>query len=64
MRRDDLYKEYDGWQVLDPTPQELSEGIVQLLHCHLHDGSLHPTPETSLKNKTMFYFEFFSGGVT
>lgn len=26
MRRDDLPKENNGWQVLDPTPQELSEG--------------------------------------
>ncbi|KAF0041479.1 hypothetical protein F2P81_007377 [Scophthalmus maximus] len=26
MRRDDLPKGNDGWQVLDPTPQELSEG--------------------------------------
>lgn len=30
MRRDDLPKEYDGWQVLDPTPQELSEGTFLL----------------------------------
>ncbi|XP_042352869.1 protein-glutamine gamma-glutamyltransferase 2 [Plectropomus leopardus] len=27
MRRDDLPKGNDGWQVLDPTPQELSEGV-------------------------------------
>ena len=28
MRRPDLTDEgkYDGWQVLDPTPQELSDG--------------------------------------
>ncbi|XP_041795418.1 protein-glutamine gamma-glutamyltransferase 2 [Chelmon rostratus] len=26
MRRDDLLKGNDGWQVLDPTPQELSDG--------------------------------------
>ncbi|XP_078112302.1 protein-glutamine gamma-glutamyltransferase 2 [Sander vitreus] len=26
MKRDDLPKGYDGWQVLDPTPQELSDG--------------------------------------
>lgn len=26
MRRDDLFKGNDGWQVLDPTPQELSDG--------------------------------------
>nr|XP_019957689.1 PREDICTED: protein-glutamine gamma-glutamyltransferase 2-like [Paralichthys olivaceus] len=26
MRRDDLSKGNDGWQVLDPTPQELSDG--------------------------------------
>lgn len=36
MRRDDLPKEYNGWQVLDPTPQELSDGIFQLNYCHLH----------------------------
>lgn len=36
MRRDDLLKKYDGWQVLDPTPQELSDGTVQLNYCHLH----------------------------
>lgn len=35
MRRDDLPKENNGWQVLDPTPQELSEGTIQLFHCHL-----------------------------
>ncbi|XP_036386811.1 protein-glutamine gamma-glutamyltransferase 2-like [Megalops cyprinoides] len=31
MRRPDLSRDaiYDGWQVLDPTPQELSEGV----HC-------------------------------
>lgn len=28
MRRDDLPKGNDGWQVLDPTPQELSDGTV------------------------------------
>lgn len=47
MRRDDLPKEYDGWQVLDPTPQELSEGTFQLLHCHLQvstDGSATSNP--------------------
>ncbi|XP_071403469.1 protein-glutamine gamma-glutamyltransferase 2-like [Centroberyx affinis] len=27
MRREDLSKGYNGWQVLDPTPQELSEGV-------------------------------------
>uniref|UniRef100_A0A671VDD9 protein-glutamine gamma-glutamyltransferase n=1 Tax=Sparus aurata TaxID=8175 RepID=A0A671VDD9_SPAAU len=27
MRRDDLPKGNDGWQVLDPTPQELSDGV-------------------------------------
>ncbi|XP_023683026.1 protein-glutamine gamma-glutamyltransferase 2-like isoform X1 [Paramormyrops kingsleyae] len=27
MTREDLSKDYDGWQVLDPTPQERSEGV-------------------------------------
>ncbi|CAJ1057455.1 protein-glutamine gamma-glutamyltransferase 2 [Xyrichtys novacula] len=27
MKRDDLPKGNDGWQVLDPTPQELSDGV-------------------------------------
>uniref|UniRef100_A0A671MJ83 protein-glutamine gamma-glutamyltransferase n=1 Tax=Sinocyclocheilus anshuiensis TaxID=1608454 RepID=A0A671MJ83_9TELE len=27
MKRDDLPEGYDGWQVLDPTPQERSDGI-------------------------------------
>uniref|UniRef100_A0A4W4G3Y5 protein-glutamine gamma-glutamyltransferase n=1 Tax=Electrophorus electricus TaxID=8005 RepID=A0A4W4G3Y5_ELEEL len=27
MRREDLPKGYDGWQVLDPTPQERSDGV-------------------------------------
>ncbi|KAM6937937.1 protein-glutamine gamma-glutamyltransferase 2 [Xenentodon cancila] len=27
MRRDDLPEGNDGWQVLDPTPQELSDGV-------------------------------------
>ncbi|KAK3548442.1 hypothetical protein QTP70_013131 [Hemibagrus guttatus] len=27
MSREDLPKGYDGWQVLDPTPQERSEGV-------------------------------------
>lgn len=26
MRRSDLGEEFDGWQVVDPTPQEKSEG--------------------------------------
>lgn len=59
MRRDDLPKEYNGWQVLDPTPQELSEGTFQLLHCHLQvftNCSLHQTPQTSLKSKTLFFY--------
>lgn len=33
MRRDDLPKENDGWQVLDPTPQELSNGEYQCGPC-------------------------------
>ncbi|XP_014288385.1 annulin [Halyomorpha halys] len=27
MKRDDLGREYKGWQVIDSTPQELSEGV-------------------------------------
>ncbi|XP_030621148.1 protein-glutamine gamma-glutamyltransferase 2-like [Chanos chanos] len=27
MKREDLPKGYDGWQVLDPTPQERSDGV-------------------------------------
>lgn len=26
MRRSDLTEEFDGWQVVDPTPQEKSAG--------------------------------------
>lgn len=26
MRRSDLSEEFDGWQVVDPTPQEKSAG--------------------------------------
>lgn len=32
MRREDLPKGNDGWQVLDPTPQELSDGIFIILN--------------------------------
>lgn len=35
MRRDDLPKGNDGWQVLDPTPQELSDGAFLLLSSKL-----------------------------
>lgn len=28
MSREDLSKGYDGWQVLDPTPQERSDGRI------------------------------------
>lgn len=30
MSRKDLPKGNDGWQVLDPTPQELSDGIFTI----------------------------------
>lgn len=30
MKRDDLPEGYDGWQVLDPTPQERSDGKALL----------------------------------
>ncbi|KAG7244880.1 hypothetical protein INR49_026544, partial [Caranx melampygus] len=33
MRRDDLPKGNDGWQVLDPTPQELSDGEYRCGPC-------------------------------
>ncbi|KAL4006119.1 hypothetical protein ACER0C_005832 [Sarotherodon galilaeus] len=33
MRRDDLPKGNDGWQVLDPTPQELSNGVFRCGPC-------------------------------
>ncbi|KAM3609331.1 uncharacterized protein V6R79_013113 [Siganus canaliculatus] len=33
MRRDDLSKGNDGWQVLDPTPQELSDGEYRCGPC-------------------------------
>lgn len=42
MRRDDLPKGNDGWQVLDPTPQELSDGTS------LVDVSYQPANETEL----------------
>lgn len=32
MRRDDLSKGNDGWQVLDPTPQELSDGTFLMFN--------------------------------
>ena len=38
MARPDLAPGYDGWQVLDPTPQEKSEGMA----CTV--PALHPTP--------------------
>ncbi|XP_075998738.1 protein-glutamine gamma-glutamyltransferase 2 [Genypterus blacodes] len=33
IRRDDLPKGYDGWQVLDPTPQERSDGVFRCGPC-------------------------------
>lgn len=32
MKRPDLDGDYDGWQVLDPTPQETSAGQSMLMH--------------------------------
>lgn len=32
MKRDDLSKGCDGWQVLDPTPQERSEGTFLIFN--------------------------------
>ena len=29
MRRDDLPRGYDGWQVIDATPQEISSGLFR-----------------------------------
>lgn len=50
MTRPDLGAGYDGWQVLDPTPQEKSEGTTsstQKLHPP-HTPALlgHPTTAT------------------
>ena len=38
MKRPDLSDDsvYDGWQVLDPTPQEKSGGTVQKYEHHNH----------------------------
>ncbi|MED6245183.1 hypothetical protein ATANTOWER_032679, partial [Ataeniobius toweri] len=33
MKRSDLSPEFDGWQVVDPTPQEKSEGIFRCGPC-------------------------------
>uniref|UniRef100_A0A667Y6E3 protein-glutamine gamma-glutamyltransferase n=1 Tax=Myripristis murdjan TaxID=586833 RepID=A0A667Y6E3_9TELE len=33
MRRDDLAAGYDGWQALDPTPQERSDGVYRCGPC-------------------------------
>ncbi|XP_071331573.1 protein-glutamine gamma-glutamyltransferase E-like isoform X2 [Trachinotus anak] len=33
MRRPDLGEEFDGWQVVDPTPQEKSDGIFRCGPC-------------------------------
>ncbi|XP_024149876.1 protein-glutamine gamma-glutamyltransferase 5 [Oryzias melastigma] len=33
MRRDDLSAEFDGWQVVDPTPQETSAGMYRCGPC-------------------------------
>ncbi|XP_071761907.1 protein-glutamine gamma-glutamyltransferase 2 [Centroberyx gerrardi] len=35
MKREDLSKGYNGWQVLDPTPQELSDGVYCCGPCPL-----------------------------
>jgi hypothetical protein len=37
MDREDLPKGYDGWQALDPTPQEKSDGTAPL---DIHDQSV------------------------
>lgn len=38
MKRPDLSDDgkYDGWQVLDPTPQELSDGALQFISFSLN----------------------------
>lgn len=38
MRRDDLSPEFNGWQVVDPTPQETSAGEPRNQPQH-RDGS-------------------------
>ena len=35
MQREDLTKGYGGWQVLDPTPQERSNGRALLIHLEM-----------------------------
>lgn len=34
MKREDLPEGYDGWQVLDPTPQERSDGNLSFKNVH------------------------------
>ncbi|XP_056622240.1 protein-glutamine gamma-glutamyltransferase 2 isoform X2 [Triplophysa dalaica] len=36
MKRGDLPEDYDGWQVLDPTPQERSDGVFCCGPCPVH----------------------------
>lgn len=40
MDREDLPKGYDGWQALDPTPQERSDGTAAPLDIHDQSVSL------------------------
>ncbi|KAM6946323.1 protein-glutamine gamma-glutamyltransferase 2-like [Aplochiton taeniatus] len=53
MTREDLPRGYDGWQVLDPTPQERSDGVFCCGPCPVHavrDG------EVGLKYDAPFIF--------
>uniref|UniRef100_A0A673NBC6 protein-glutamine gamma-glutamyltransferase n=1 Tax=Sinocyclocheilus rhinocerous TaxID=307959 RepID=A0A673NBC6_9TELE len=53
MKRDDLPEGYDGWQVLDPTPQERSDGIFCCGPCPVRAVK---EGEVGLKYDTPFVF--------
>uniref|UniRef100_A0A671SD10 protein-glutamine gamma-glutamyltransferase n=1 Tax=Sinocyclocheilus anshuiensis TaxID=1608454 RepID=A0A671SD10_9TELE len=53
MKRDDLPEGYDGWQVLDPTPQERSDGVFCCGPCPVHAVK---EGEVGLKYDTPFVF--------
>ncbi|KAL1256880.1 hypothetical protein QQF64_012425, partial [Cirrhinus molitorella] len=53
MKRDDLPEGYDGWQVLDPTPQERSDGIFCCGPCPVHAVK---EGELGMKYDTPFVF--------
>uniref|UniRef100_A0A673M394 protein-glutamine gamma-glutamyltransferase n=1 Tax=Sinocyclocheilus rhinocerous TaxID=307959 RepID=A0A673M394_9TELE len=53
MKRDDLPEGYDGWQVLDPTPQERSDGVFCCGPCPVNAVK---EGEVGLKYDTPFVF--------